>query len=150
MMVRVGSLVIVEVPRAEGFVRRAIGLGDDGDRNFNAGWWSPGRTVPSNTLLLRAELDSVEVARVEMDADPRLGPAGLGPVREIYSIEVSDPHRGRGIGRKVVQRLVARFHDARLIATTNDAAGWWASLNWVAFDHPDMWGDWKAFVSPEI
>lgn len=119
----------------------------DRDRNFNPRWWS--RSFPASSLRLRAVLSGAEVARVEMDANPRPGPGDLGPIREIYSIEVSAAHRGQGIGGRVVQHLSERFNDARLIASTNEAVGWWTSLNWLRFNHPDLTGSWTAFVSPE-
>lgn len=102
--------------------------------NFDASWWS--RSHLPTSRLLRAEIDGVEVARVEIERDPKhVSPVGL--VREIYYIEVSQACRRQGTGPKVVERLVAESWSARLVVSTNTAVRWWTKLVWQRFAHPE-------------
>jgi hypothetical protein len=70
-------------------------------------------------------------------------------VREIHYIEVSGSWLGQGIGTSVVNRLVQDLNDARLIASSNTAVGFWSRFtDWARFDHPDgLPPDWVVFVS---
>lgn len=48
-----------------------------------------------------------------------------------------DLSRGRGVGTQVVQGLGKRQRGNRLLAYSERADGFWASLGWERFDHPD-------------
>jgi hypothetical protein len=48
-----------------------------------------------------------------------------------------DLSRGRGVGTQVVQGLRKRQRGSRLLAYSERADGFWASLGWERFDHPD-------------
>ena len=85
--------------------------------------------------------DGVEVARVELDekvgvehytAVPEIGAERL----EIQLIEVALAARGRGVGSRVVRGLAKRHPHRRLLAYSEGADGFWASLGWDRFDHP--------------
>lgn len=56
---------------------------------------------------------------------------------EIQFIEVAIEARGRGIGTRVLQSLGKRHPDRRLLAYSEGADGFWTSLGWQRFDHPD-------------
>lgn len=87
--------------------------------------------------------DGAEVARVELD-DPGginpeyVGVPTLGPERlEIQFIEVAAASRGRRVGTEVVRALEDRHANRRLFAYSEEAHGFWASLGWDRFDHPE-------------
>ena len=131
---------------------RPFGDGRDPDPNFNASWWTQ-RNFPLTSRLLSVEADGGEVARIEIDRDPRRTPYQvpvLSPVREIHYIEVSRTRLDAGIGTAIVNWLISEFSDARLIASSNSAVGFWSSLpGWERFDRPEgLPPDWVVFVSP--
>lgn len=131
---------------------RPFGDGRNTDRNFDADWWS-GRNFVEGSRLFSVESNGKEVARIEIDRTPHLasnqGASHLGPVREIQYLEVSQDRRGRGLGTEIVDWLETEFRDARLIASTNSAVGFWTSLDgWDRVDHAGgLRGDWVLFVS---
>ena len=84
----------------------------------------------------------IEVARVELDEEvgiehyaavPAIGAERL----EIQFIEVAMAARGRGVGTRVVRGLAERHPGRRLLAYSEGADGFWASLGWERFDHPE-------------
>lgn len=67
-----------------------------------------------------------------------LGVPKLGPERlEIQFFEVATAARGRGVGTRAVRALEARHPDRRLFAYSEESNGFWASLGWERFDHPE-------------
>jgi GNAT superfamily N-acetyltransferase len=89
-----------------------------------------------------ADLEGVEVARVELDhhfggslhvGAPELGATAL----EIQFMEVAASHRRQGIGAPVVERLEDEYPDRRLLALSEGADEFWASLGWERFDYSD-------------
>jgi GNAT superfamily N-acetyltransferase len=98
--------------------------------------------------------DGVEVARVELDDDAGINPTyanvpTIGPERlEIQYIEVATAARERGIGARVVQALAERHPDRRLMAYSEGADGFWASLSWDRFDHPEGQFHRPLFIQP--
>lgn len=55
---------------------------------------------------------------------------------QIEMIEVHAEHRLRGIGTSAVSALIEAFPDRRLVAFS-EAHGFWASLKWDRFEHPE-------------
>ena len=108
-------------------------------------WWRDGGgTIGDPWFVQVLEEDGVEVARVQLDDRgsanqeytqvPRPGPE---PWLKIMFIEVATSARRRGIGYRVVEGLVERHPDRRLLAYSEGANDFWGSLsNWERFDHP--------------
>ncbi|BBX13050.1 hypothetical protein MNVM_21310 [Mycobacterium novum] len=75
---------------------------------------------------------------------PRVG-RSLMPLRQVHRGTAA---RRRKIGTQVVQALSVRNPDRRLLAYSEGADEFWASLGWDRFDHPD--GRHRAlFIQPE-
>ncbi|MFC5177335.1 GNAT family N-acetyltransferase [Nocardioides taihuensis] len=142
-------------PPGPAYLWRPFGDGRRSDPNFNARWWSE-RNFLDTSRLLSVEVNGVELARIEIDRVPHLassqGASHLGLVREIHYLEVSRAHVGQGLGTEIVGWLEAEFSDARLIASTDSAVGFWASLGgWELVDHADgIRGDWALYVSRPV
>ena len=109
---------------------------------FNGEWWDRVPYLDDDPHYVQVLLDGVEVARVELDHGfrgsehvdaPKLGASAL----EIQFIEVAVSQRRQGIGAEVVRLLVERHSDHRLLAMSEDADDFWASLGWRRYDHPD-------------
>ena len=64
---------------------------------------------------------------------PKLGAERL----EIQLLEVAMDARGRGVGTQVVRLLQTRHPARRMFAYSEQAQGFWASLGWERFDHPE-------------
>jgi hypothetical protein len=63
---------------------------------------------------------------------------GVGAERlEIQFIEETVAARGRRVGTRAVHGLAERHPDRRLLAYREGAEGFWASLGWERFDHPE-------------
>lgn len=103
---------------------------------FNERWWDhQGRHYFDNARFLAAFVDTEEVARIELDekVDPveYVRDSLLGnDLLEIQLIEVRGELRCSGLGTKVVAALAAKFPNRRLVAFSEDADGFWASLGW--------------------
>lgn len=109
---------------------------------FNGDWWDQPPYMADDPLYVQVLLDGTEVARVELDEDfsgsrhvgaPTLGHQAL----EIQSIEVAESHRRQGIGAEVVARLAAAYSGRRLLALSEGADDFWASLGWDRYDYSD-------------
>jgi hypothetical protein len=107
----------------------------------NEQWWDDVRYYVDDPWFVQVLEDGVEVARVELDEDveiehyPYVPTIGTGRL-EIQLIEVAAGARSRGVGSRVAQGLTARHPDRRLLAYSEQADGFWASLGWERFDHP--------------
>lgn len=110
---------------------------------FNHGWWNHPLRVDDASIYLQVQLGGVEVARVELDdrADfthefgaPRLGAVAL----EIQFIEVAPAYRGKGVGTQVIALLSAVNPGRRLVAFSEQADEFWASLGWERYEHPEQ------------
>lgn len=110
------------------------------DERFNDGGWSPLR-VDDASIYIRVRLDGVEVARVELDELVDFSHFATAPqfdgALEIEFIEVASTHRRQGIGRAVVNALVARYPDRRFVGFSEGADPFWASLGWDRYEHPE-------------
>lgn len=95
-----------------------------------------------------------EVARVELKEDVDIEHYANVPVigserLEIAFIEVATAECSRGIGTQVVRALEQRHSDRRLLAYSEEADQFWASLGWEPFHYPD--GDWRTlFIQPGV
>ncbi|MBM0232476.1 hypothetical protein JNW91_11735 [Micromonospora sp. STR1_7] len=110
---------------------------------FSPSWWDY-RSLDGDKsyTFLEVRQGGAEVARIELDPDvmidhylktPELGNSAL----EIELIEVAESQRRRGVGTKIIQGLVSRYPDRRLLAFSEGAEDFWASLGWTRYDHPE-------------
>lgn len=111
-------------------------------QNFNDQWWHRPPYRSNSQWFIDVPRCGEEVARVELDDDvsadhytgtPRLGASAL----EIQFLEVSVAHRCQGIGTTVVHLLRERCPSRRLVAFSEGADGFWSSLGWRRYDHPE-------------
>lgn len=109
---------------------------------FNPDWCDRPPYLVDDPHYVEVLIDGVEVARVELDHDFRgskhIGAPKLGDkAMEIQFIEVAASYRRRRIGAEVVRLLVDRHQDRRLLAMSEEADEFWASLGWDRYDHRD-------------
>jgi GNAT superfamily N-acetyltransferase len=117
-------------------------------------WWHQLPNVASHQYpLYSARIDGGEVARVQLERTlnfehcRRAGLDHAGALG-IARIEVESTLRTRGIGKAVVAAIATKFPDARLVAFSVNADGFWGdSLHWERFD-PDGPGQGVMFVAP--
>ncbi|MEU4594831.1 GNAT family N-acetyltransferase [Micromonospora aurantiaca (nom. illeg.)] len=132
------------------FIEKRPGPGDQviwypfaENSDFSPSWWDY-RSIDGvkSYALLEVRQGGVEVARIELDpgvvidhylGTPELGNAAL----EIELIEVAESHRRRGIGTKIIGALASRYPERRLLAFSEEADDFWASLGWTRYDHPE-------------
>ena len=108
-------------------------------------WWRDGGGTIGDPWFVHVFEDGVEVARVQLDdrggANPtytNVPEVGPEPWLKIQFIEVATSARHRKIGTRVVHGLADRHPDRRLLAYSEGADCFWASLaDWDRFDHPD-------------
>jgi GNAT superfamily N-acetyltransferase len=107
--------------------------------DFTSGWWDHAPYEDDDPWFLQALDAGIEVARVELDdtfgvyeGGPTFGPGLL----EIQLIEVATGFRRRGIGTWVVRELATRHPDRTLVALSEAADEFWASLGWRRYQHP--------------
>jgi GNAT superfamily N-acetyltransferase len=121
---------------------------------FNGGWWDRTPYLDDDPHYIDVLLDGVEVARVELDHDfrdsmhvgaPELGASAL----EIQFIEVVASHRRQGIGAEVVRRIASDNPNRRLLALSEEADEFWASLGWERYDYGSAPHQYRPlFISP--
>ncbi|GAA4694189.1 hypothetical protein APR04_002366 [Promicromonospora umidemergens] len=127
----------------------------EGDERFNPQWWNELKTWSAKYTYVSGSVDGVEVARAELDhmvdfgeyvGVPALGIRAL----EVQFIEVATSHRGSGIGTQFVRQLAVRHTDRVLVAFSESADEFWASLGWTRYDHPEGWPWYRPlFIQPE-
>lgn len=126
---------------------------DRSDR-FNPDWWNDPLLVDDDaSIYLQASVDGVEVARVELDELVDFSHLTTAPqfsgALEIEYIEVASTHRRRGIGRAVVNGVMARYPDRRFVAFSEGADPFWASLGWDRYEHPEGVDYWRPlYIQP--
>ena len=112
--------------------------------NFNAGWWDMPPYITDEPWYVHVQVlrGGEEIARVELDdhfpgslplGAPKLGAQAL----EIQFIEVVPRHRRQGVGKEVIAALSAANPDRRLVALSEGADNFWASLGWDRYDYSD-------------
>lgn len=121
---------------------------------FNRAWWNDLRLFDANAIYYEVRRGDVEVARVELDdhADfahgfggPKLGTSGL----EIQFIEVAPEFRGGHVGTETIGLLNVAHPGRRLMALSERADGFWASLGWDRYPHPEHAEGRPLYVQPE-
>lgn len=109
--------------------------------NFNPDWWEHQSYYKDDPWYVQVLRGGVEVGRVELDesidfrhyvADPHLQSIAL----EIQFIEVSTEYLRQGIGTEIVRELAATHSSRRLVALSEQADEFWASLGWRRYGHP--------------
>lgn len=116
---------------------------DFGTDYENEHWWDDVPYILDDPWFVHVLEDGVEVARIELDDPGGINPdyanvPELGSERlEIQFLEVAAAARGRDVGTRAVQALQERHPDRRLFAYSEEACGFWASLGWKRFDHPE-------------
>lgn len=137
------TLVLRELPFPAGEAFWLPFTYEEAGRGFTHGWWY-GRPVYPNSSrrFLHAYLDGDEVARVELDERVSIDHYADVPdieamALEIQFIEVHAEHRLAGIGHAVVELLANQNPDRRLVAFSDGADGFWASLGWRRHLHAD-------------
>jgi hypothetical protein len=109
----------------------------------NEHWWDGAPYGNDDPWYVQVLVDGLEVARIELDDDGGINPAyanvpAIGSERlEIQFIEVATAARDLSVGTRVVHGLMERHPDRRLMAYSEEADRFWASLGWERFDHPD-------------
>lgn len=111
------------------------------DTHFTDSWWHRLWELGTRYSLWSAHRAGQEVARLELDTevyyDHYTGVPELGPgILEIDFFEVSSRVRGEGVGSSVVRLVAQRFPESRLLAFSEEADGFWSSLEWARYDHP--------------
>lgn len=145
------SLVCVEHPRTSSAYGWSPFSPSD---QFTPDWWESRRTFHRSSRLLSFWQADQEVARVELEGRARYEPYDAAPgvmgTIEIFFFEVARSRRQRGIGKAVITGLLEHTEALRLVAFSEAADGFWASLGWERHDHPDGWPRFRPlFVQPQ-
>jgi GNAT superfamily N-acetyltransferase len=117
-------------------------------------WWSTASGAIGDPWFVQVLEDGVEVARVQLDERGGANPTYtdvpvLGPERlKIQFIEVATAARLRGVGTRVVQGLMDRHPDRRLLAYSEGADRFWTRLGWDRFDYPGPGSSMPLFIQP--
>lgn len=122
-----------------------FGTALDAHGGFEPRWWGgPIWNVPERTLFLVLRTTSgEEVARARLDWDfpidvyPSARALHARPVLEIQYLEVHSAFRCAGVGRNLIERTQAAFPDSQLMALSEGADGFWASLGWSRHRHEE-------------
>jgi ribosomal protein S18 acetylase RimI-like enzyme len=135
------SLQFVDRRRGDANRYRWVPFGSS-DAYDHPHWWDDVRYHDDDPWFVQVLEVGVEVARVELDEDVGIEHYNDVPVigaerLEIQFIEVAVSARGRGIGTRVVRGLMGRHPERRLLAYSEGADRFWASLGWDRFDHSD-------------
>jgi GNAT superfamily N-acetyltransferase len=133
------DLVLIEKHRGSD-VSRFTWMPFDQRDGFEPTWWNRSHLYGDTYRHIEVRLADVEVARVELDEtvhiDRYLGAPSLDEVAlEIQFIEVSADHLRQGIASEVVRRLATAHPSRRLVAFSQRADKFWASLGWDRYDH---------------
>ena len=122
---------------------------DESQRYDHDRWWDEVRELDDDPWYVQVLGGRTEVARIKLGDSieidhyagvPNVGPEGL----EIEFFEVATEARAKGVGTQVIQLFARRHPDRRLLAYSERADGFWASLGWSSFmpadydpDHED-------------
>jgi GNAT superfamily N-acetyltransferase len=110
--------------------------------DFTDGWWDD--TIygfePDLQRFYSFFVGQHEVARAEIEVQDALNqeyeqPAHPGPYAVIHFFEVSEDHRRKGYGTDAVQLLADRHAGLPLVAYSQNADDFWASLGWARHEH---------------
>ena len=109
---------------------------------FTDDWWNRPMGDAPKYRFIQVLRDGAEVGRVELDEKvytahyagaPDLGDVAL----EIQFIEVVENCRRQGIGAAIIEYLAETHQRRRLVAFSEGADGFWSSLGWQRYDHPE-------------
>lgn len=101
-------------------------------------WWNEVDELHPDPWFVQVLDGPTEVARIRLgdviEIDhyaevPDIGPEGL----EIEFFEVATEARGKGVGKHVIYQFARRHRDRRLLAYSERADRFWASLGWSSF-----------------
>jgi GNAT superfamily N-acetyltransferase len=112
------------------------------NEHFTDEWWDRANLFGDDDTYIQATLDGAEVGRVHLDeqvwTSHYAGAPDLGAVAlEFQFIEIADDHRRSGIASELIG-TIADMHPTRcLVAFSEDADEFWASLGWDRYDHPE-------------
>lgn len=109
--------------------------------DFTEGWWDDAIHGFEPNQHFYAFFDGQhEVMRVEIEVQDILNPEyeqpqHPGPYAVIHFFEVSEDHRRKGYGTDAVQQIVDCYRGMPLVAFSQDADEFWASLGWERYEH---------------
>ncbi|GAT10197.1 N-acetyltransferase [Mycolicibacterium novocastrense] len=115
---------------------------DESQRYDHDRWWDEVRELDDDPWYVQVLDARTEVARIKLgdriEIDhyagvPDLGAEGL----EIDFFEVATEARGKRVGTLVIEQFARRHPDRRLLAYSERADEFWASLGWSSFMPPD-------------
>jgi GNAT superfamily N-acetyltransferase len=104
-------------------------------------WWDRLPYWNDKPWYIQILRDESEVGRVELDEKVGLRHYGVdrhleAKALEIQFIEVSADCRRQGIATQIVRELERRHPERTLVAFSEQADDFWASLGWRRYDHP--------------
>lgn len=144
-----GNLRLVqrEVPRDPGF--SPFGRGAELHEGFNRDWWEYKQLMGRRGADFYSVLDGGgrEVARLELDwrlqidAYPTAAAVAVRPILEIQLFEVHRDLRLKGVGSSAIAIVAGEFEDRQLMALSEKADDFWASLGWSRHRHVDYDGN---------
>lgn len=134
---------------------KPFGHGPEAHRGFDRSWWEYRffTGAPNDWYFSVLDHQDREVARLELDetfpieAYPSAARAVRRPVLEVEFFEVRDDHRLTGVGTAAVALALASFQDRQLVAMSEQADEFWASLGWSRHRHRDDAGP-REFSQP--
>jgi len=111
---------------------------------YNDRWWSGiVHSSSRRSTWFSATICEEEVARIHVEERSTIG-GDYGVPRtphahllEIPFFEVAVSHRGKGIGKRVIDLITAAEPTASFAAFSEEADGFWASLGWSRFIRKD-------------
>lgn len=124
------------------------------DGAFNHSWWARLWSLDDRYSLWSVLQGDVEVARIQLDEEvqydhyadvPDLG----SEVMEVDFFEVSGQFRRAGLGSRSMDLVSQHFRNRRLLAFSEEADGFWATLGWSRYDHREGFPAYRPlFVAP--
>lgn len=102
-------------------------------------WWHGQAPMSDASWYVSALLDGEEVARAELNEDVGLDSYDTGSLLsprklQLTLLEVCTAHRRRGIATHLVGQIAGMYSGRQLLALSEDADEFWASLGWDRVD----------------
>jgi hypothetical protein len=138
------KIVLTEVLHPEYAVPSSWLPFPDGHDRYSTTWWTdPSRFRRAmGRRWFAAHWGDSEVGRLEVAVKSATAyyvsaaVLGAAPILEIERLEVASADRCRGIGTAIVTKLSTAFPGHRLVASSEQADGFWASLRWKPIPRP--------------
>lgn len=114
--------------------------------DFREGWWDnvPRAYDNGDMEFLSFRIADSEVARARISLNKQPGsdygvPWLASGYAELERLEVASRYRQprTGIGTRAIQAVIDRHRDVGLLAYSEGADGFWDTLGWHRFEHPD-------------